>query len=1197
MPAFLWNKVNQHTVYAGWELGGAISTTTTKIGTDTTTMASSPHWLRSSVIGTTLTQVNDSPAGGNGSCWEFKGATTVNGTNNGYVEISGDHLDNVTAGNRTNYQVSFWFKFNFTTQEDGETTLLNWDPFSGMGFYVAMMSGSTRKLRIRNRYNDSGGVSNVASDASGSQFAANTWYLFTYIRNGSQWKVLINGVQVAAFGGLTSSESSGISYGFIKGLAGFNANTIASVGKYVRFHGLFWGPTTDIDANGWNETRIAELYTAGTSVPEVPVNYSASPMTASNAVLVMPSISTTTGIIHTADPLVASNSELVEPVFFADANYLDSFRQVNAILTMPTVSFTFNDNTQVVAPFITILLELINPSSVVAVKNINYSSDTFTASALMEQHTIVAGTGIIFAVDPFTASALSVNPSFYGPQDVNVNALSMIAGAESPTPTIVIPASYPGLVLRNSPYYYSHDGTAHTNRGTLDFGTVDKGPSGLQTYSIINVTSPELMFVVSEGVSLGLRQPYSDIGNKHTFFYPTQTGYQTQFKNMYDAKTFTIEFWWRPASYGADEWIKVGTDYWKTDITAYTTNTTLYTFIDNSGSPDPSLLSQTNSNSIIAQNWNHIVVTYEPGQLASEMRQTLWVNGTIAATGVFAFTPQTTTQLNLIDNFRITMNTGSDTVYTMIDEIAIYPTKLSNNEIIEHHSFISGLSPNKTINATPLTATAFLPMPIVLSQVNKNITDTPATGTALINNPTVIAQANNSLSATAITANALAVNPAFYGTPDYTNNASPMIANGEFGNNSFALDGTYFTYVNTNISPFRYVTFDGLNPLLDYGSDNDYSVTPTLVGGTYTNPAFGINNISVITNGTSYITDGVVLYESEYNDDWGTSTDHCHASFWIQRPTSETGATGLRVLWNLYGVYGNKYAILYHYNNRLHFEIYDGTETRSFTSTNEQQVFDYIRHHFVIVFDHSGNNHFARIYLDSALVLTATLDLMQLTTINGITPVGPNDSLNNYPRMSVGCLISPFGNSQLPAQPQNYISYVDEVHWAQTNLSQQNVINLYNAMPAKFNIQWNADFFIGLTATLPMPTVGTGVTVAADSMSASNSILLQPVITTEYELIFNSDIFHASSFSGNHSGVGDNITNKNILADVFIGSGVFVLPTLQLSFAAAPMLATVKAVNSKPYLSPYHILIQTQTFKQIGSDGSLKGSLMIGDIQ
>ena len=327
----------------------------------------------------------------------------------------------------------------------------------------------------------------------------------------------------------------------------------------------------------------------------------------------------------------------------------------------------------------------------------------------------------------------------------------------------------------------------------------------------------------------------------------------------------------------------------------------------------------------------------------------------------------------------------------------------------------------------------------------------------------------------------------------------------------------------------------------------------------------------------------------------GLDTDHYHSSFWMQRDGADPSNGGVKVLWNLNGYYDNQHVLLFHYQNKLHIQFNNQIEYQTFTSAANVNIFDYERHHIVIDFNHSGVNNFVKIYVDAVLVLTANIGNMVGQTINGIVSVGPNDENNNRPRLSVGCLITPFASTALPAVPTLTKIFIDEIHWAKASITAGQVTSLYNAMPAKDNTEWYADFFVSSAFAIPTPIIRTGTTITATPLTASSQSV-QPTLI----LVFNKNIsatpITASGLLVDPGIFIDNTIDVSIAAQYMFASAQLAVPVVYLTVSGQPMTATIKMISSTPYYDPYMALIIQESILPLSSAYTAYGGYSTGDV-
>jgi hypothetical protein len=898
------------------------------------------------------------------------------------------------------------------------------------------------------------------------------------------------------------------------------------------------------------------------------------PATATNAHFPEPVVSATTGISYGSEPLTAS-AEISYLSVSGEVNYLHSYTQVNAMMTEPTLSFTFNDHTEIVTSLIAGPAQFVNPFAVYGEINISNAANVMTASVDIGTHDVIAGSSISYPANEAIASAEAIEPFRFGSDDNVEFPAPMTASALIVNPSLSIPQNYFNLVKQIDPIYYIYDGQrnspATVNSGNTTFTTAfDSG--------IITANAGEPLSFIGNGNAWQSNINSSDANLQINL---SGTAGIDKLKTMHKTRTWCYEYWFKPTAYGVSSVAQyqyiLQNGYMFIKLITPTTNV----WPNGSGNAtlriefaNPSTITNFTvpKASVSINNWHHIVINASE-TISGQQQIELWIDGMIIGTNTFTFTPNNT----IVDSSLTTTQIYGNTMYPYFDEIAIYDKTLNSSQITGHYNFITSYSPNRNIIVDEFISDAILVDPVIFVVDNNNYPAISVTASTELINPIITAQYYINFTTTAATATTLAVNPSFYGTPDYRQNAIPMTAYAEKGNNSYALDDTYYSYVFTNISPFRYVTFDGQNPATDYGSDNDYAVVPTVYGGGLTNPGFGINNVSVKTAGFNYVTDGVILKESEWNDTWGTGQATYHSSFWMQRAGDDSSTNGIRILWNLNGYKDNQHVILYQYQNKLHMQFNNGSGTHIDAVTSaDVNVFDYERHHIVIGFDHTNNNNnLVKLYVDGVLKLTTNLGSYTGSTTNYATAQPTNDENYNKPRLGVGCLITPFASTALSQIPTNTRLYIDEIHWAQTGLTNGQVLSLYNAMPIRDHVDFYADFFIGSNANLPMPIIS-GSNIIQSGLFNANIELVTPTITADYEKIIYENPATASALFVMPTIVADNITNVIISANTMIASAFINEVVVIISISAGIMNATVRLLAEEPYMDPYHLLIYQQ---------------------
>lgn len=859
---------------------------------------------------------------------------------------------------------------------------------------------------------------------------------------------------------------------------------------------------------------------------------------------------------YVSTPMTAS-ALINDPIIKIDNNITQTSMTADALIMHPTIVTTIGDNTYVTTSF---EASAIFPSdiSVTEYKGSNYVSEPLTATALLVYPFNIETTlDRNVSAEPATASALMNN--------ARASETAFIASALLPMPTLNIDENYYQKVMKHNPLIYVEDGQlTPTNHGSWPINEVLFSANISPSYinGVLVDGWDDNVFATQELQTIGNQKAWrTNTINPSPPEYPGQppqvisTAYPTmRFKtsdndrgatrvnNLYATRALSIEFWFKPPQWLADDrfYPEVGNlfndgitqigegfdfgyneQYFRRGICEGIFDErkpVLYGhqvfFGDSTNQANASFGDYIKYDSnIIYGSWNHLVITYEPGAQSYEIRQKLYLNGEIIGNQVFdnrwidqtPTNPTVSTYYNQIRNsVSVPQNVqlwdsfflgGRETFFGMptgfnstdivndcyFDEFAYYGKTLTYSDIIEHYNFIRSKDPNVYFGSTwsfPIEAS--MGNHQVFPIMNFNYESDPATALGIVVQPTVIPGVSNTISVEPMFANTDIVHP--QNSTDVVITANINIVYAE-QTNAFALNTMYYDYVQANIQPYRYVTFDSSQPYLDYGSDNDYAVNNFVINGNVVNPDFGINGKSVQSTGT-YLNGAVVLKESEHDDNWGTYNAGWHSSFWIQRALDDN-STGLRLLWNLNGHNDNQNIILYHYENKLHLQINNQVGNPiTITSANNVNIFDYNPHHIVINHHHNNNNNILYVYVDAVLIMSQNINAYQINTINNPIHVGPNDEANNFPRLGIGTLITPFAYTALPVVPTNISAYFDEIYWDKNEISDQNVINLYNAMPGKINIVYLAQA-ITANATMVNPSFSTTVNYLSDASTAS----------------------------------------------------------------------------------------------------------------
>jgi hypothetical protein len=824
----------------------------------------------------------------------------------------------------------------------------------------------------------------------------------------------------------------------------------------------------------------------------------------------------------------------------------------SAMMTEPTIVVQAGDHVEVTTSFVA-SATLPGSVSVQASQNINNQiSETLNASATIGDNvTINSSMDESFGAVEMTASALFVDPIV--PREAMT--ASALMGNASPT----IAPNYYNLVKSKNPIFYIKDGTKPTTGyGSADFGT------GTFDSAILTGNAGVPLSSIGTGNAWFI-QPESS-ASLHQIVFNGAAGVQA-LKNAHTSKNFAYEIWLKPTSdFGSIDGNNSQPLIANSAFGIYASGTpgsfsTNFLSIILSGATTEytHLISKTAYNSYLSlNNWHHLLFNCKDN--GSTITTELWIDGNIVSTNTAAFTINTST-INSITGltfFGRTSAGGFPFGTPYFDEVAIYPQSLTNSQIIDNYSFVQNNSPDKNIVSSAKTATALMVNATVLIASSINNQETPATATSLFVQPVITSQRTINAAADPMLASATNTDAtAYWGKTFY---ATPMISSAE-SKEGFVLNDIYYNYVQANIAPWRYVTFDAANTSFDYGSDNDYSVVPTTVGGTIVNPDFGINGKSAKTAGLSYVTDGVILKESDWDDSWGTGANSYHSAFWFQRATDDNSTTGLRVLWNLNGYKDSQHIVIYQYENKIYVQFNNASGQWIQIDTGTLNIFDYERHFIVFEFKHiNANNNTINLYVDAILKATANINSYIVTTTNAQDAYsqliyGPNNEANSLPRLSVGCLITPFGATALPVAPANTKLIIDEIYWDKNAITQTEVTNLFNIMPNKFNINKVAEPMLA-SDEFVMPTFITSVNFVTVPLTAS-ATAVQPVIAANRQVVSVANVMTATSLMGN-AVVNE---NRTLVSDIMIATATFNNPGVQITVSGGPMLASVELAN------------------------------------
>jgi hypothetical protein len=773
-------------------------------------------------------------------------------------------------------------------------------------------------------------------------------------------------------------------------------------------------------------------------------------------------------------------------------------------------------------------------------------------------------------------------------------------------PVVSVAPNYLALVKNLDPVFYIQNGQSVPQQ--LGSWPV----TGWRVEDMLtNINSGEEMDAVGNGKSW---QATSNIGGQIPIVEGYVTNYSQRRADLYATRSLSLECWYYSVAGGTNggNYVESGPiftdgvtpiaevfDFWDNSQTGQATNTHLlignliknYDFVGdgaNAFATWRTYYGQPKRNS-----WNHVVVTYEPLASPTQVRQKVYLNGSIISNlaltivdslaglsspgglgedkiyfppgepSVLDDGPQIGYRINLSGSQSIVQETGVRT-----DEFAIYDRTLSENQVYSHYTFMKNLSPDTDYEPIVYGVSAESGDHQVLPVQNALYQETPFSGIAgLIPEPEVIGGKSKNLFPEEFESiQAELLEPLVSLDKALSVEIIPVYAE---SNNHFVSNNTYYQYVKTNIDPYRYVNFDSADSLIDHGIDNSYSVIPTSIGGTVVSYDFGINNKSAKTAGLNYSTDGVILKESEWNDSWGTGQNSYHSAFWFQRAADDQSINGLRVLWNLNGYKDNQHVVVYQYQGKLHMQFNNGSGTFVEQDTTALDLFDYNRHFVLIEFDHSNvNNNVVKLYVDAVLRSTINLGAYTGSTTNAtVADSGANLEINNHPRLGIGCLITPFASTALPAVPTNTKLIVDEIYWDKNSITATEVTNLYNAMPAKTNTV-NLSDPLTASAEPVMPNVS-GDSLFVTTPATCDVDIVDPTIFANFVVEFTAQTMIANAeINDAERSDSVNITTEFMLASAAFGSvgtpRLVFADTMEASFALQdrPVTGTVTIEGS-----------------------------------
>ena len=1156
MASALNTKINSYAIENGIEFDFAVAAPPTQTGTITDNTPA--YWSllgRSPVYEPTV-----GPFGGSGS-WRF----VSDAANFSRLRNNGGVIPTLSSDG--DYSIGFWAKANELREDafNNSVVLFAFQPNTTVGFSINV-TGGTAPFPYRISLT-------AANETFSTDIIMNTtdWYYFAVTKTGTNLNLYINNQLAQTRTNMQTATAS---------VLGWGDNLASSDVCSVNISNWYYASTSVI-----GPTQIAEIWAAGSPPPAINKIINASPATADGLSVV--------------------------PTLSISVNNLEAPAIASALMVAPTIAVTIGDNVQITTSIL-VSAEFLPNIAVIADQNVNIViTDILTGSTELINNVIIS-TGIdeSFSAEEFVATAELVKP-FLSEEPMIATATMPNATVVIPQ------NYYNLVNSLNPVFYYNFRENTMQNYGswvinkyevgatvaknvasTGDMSRIDNGLSWKFTGNYNNAPNyVEIWPQESQGYVPANYNPYAP---------PLGIDPITDIQR---SRSYAIECWSKIPSTGNGPGIQFGifdirykgTYATGIDRIGYEITATLPSW---NSVPLPGVPGQSyeriflpSTDNVILNDWNHVVVNVFPTfeldvetntLVLSQNKVTVnfWINGNLIGNHTFSldyayvgledvrsdgtirrkhidifgsndpdvvmadllYTQPKPYEFPRLRGFWNTNPAGGNDVF--FDELAVYDQPLTNSQILDHYYFVYNQDPNRIISPRPLTTLAESGSHVILIESDANVAAAPSLANAEIAVPSILAEQNINIAALPSTASALNIDATVYF--GWTIDAVPATAYAERPPTYFIND-IYYEYVKTNINPYRYVTFDSADATLDYGTDNDYSVSPTTIGGTVVNPDLGINGKSVKTTGNSYITDGVILNESEWNDSWGTGQNSYHSAFWFQRALDDASTTGVRVLWNLNGYKDNQHVVLYQYQGKLQMQFNNGSGTWIQQDTATLDLFDYERHFIVIEFDHTNaNNNTVRLYVDTILKMTVSLGAYTGTTTNASSAdSGPNNEINNRPRLSVGCLITPFGSTALPAIPANTKLIVDEVYWDKNAITQTQVSNVYNAMPGRTSTNFIASPLTSET-TMVNPEISTSSIIFAQPLD-SNALIVTPTLALQFSNIYYSGVANASA-DITEGIFGDSTT---IVSDIFVATAILNSAGVIVGIRALPMTADV----------------------------------------
>ena len=953
------------------------------------------------------------------------------------------------------------------------------------------------------------------------------------------------------------------------------------------------------------------------------INVNAIPLTATSL-----QVDPLTLVSHNATPLTATLLQ-VDPLIVSASAVL-SQTSLTASLTSvdPTVIAT-NPNTTQIFTSVTVSALMVEPFSIVVSTNNSIAADVMTASITATDHVIVISQNVLYFADEATASAISVNPYFYGnPNKIILATPLLVSTSIFVDPNIQLEGTYDALVLQSQPIFFINDGNKNSpqtvNKGSGNFGNV-YFESGVQV-----VASGNPMQMNGEGTSWRVVQ--DDFNSEISL---NSANAITAMKNMHSNGSFTYEWWWKPeTNYYQYPWMYNGYFlFTMSGDTGSEYNPDLYTTVQvelNNNTPDMDLFSTgirynpnrpystANPTTYPVDNnlnwfrfptlnvWHHMAIT---GSYANNSMQVkVYVDGNVVQQKTVNNFTISQGAIDGIHALRINKDHGAPTY--AFDQFAIYDHALSAVEVLDHYSFVLANSGDRNVGVSSMTAEVNSGDNQFFVVTNLNYPEIPVTASANIVNPSISTSRTINFTATPITAT-LNIVQATVQTVRQKNIQSDVFVASVVSPGGFTSSVQFYNYVTSlSPAPYRYHNLD--NPTewtqssiisnANAGTDTVYGFNMLASGdGNHTQTTGVINNYSILSEldyNQNNFPKSLIVYESVYNDDWGTVFnnvgDGWTTSFCVRSHPDHPVNEGVVVLASAKSHVRNDNILLYHKNNKLSIELKQDNTTVSYESASNVNIFNNLRHQITITLHKTGgNSHQLNVYVDGVSVISQNVGNVVPELIQSTTVQGPNTT--NWEKFALGGLLSVKSNylyfTENNGNPPYSKLYFDEFIWFKYDMTSQQVLALYNNLPLQLDINHQAGIATA-SALIVMPTLELGTSKTTTSLQAINCTLVSPNIYYD-KTVFSDINLIATALIVNP--VVRLFKDNNVIADPMQATCLFNNATFRFSISGGPMIATVKAVNSTPYFDPYNLLIMTQAHNTSSSMTTYGGRWGIGD--